>query len=82
MGMETDESNPFERYMEDVVNQEFERQEREAAQDLLQYGYHFLPYELKELYDEVAELHRRGQFKESSRLFEDWMDQARELGLI
>jgi hypothetical protein len=62
MGMETNESNPIERYMEDVVNQEFERQEREAAQDLLQYGYHFLPYELKELYDEVAELHRRGQF--------------------
>lgn len=80
--MSHDEDDPVEQSMEDVVNQEFERQEREAAQDLIREGYSVLPYELRELYDEVRELHRRGRFEESSRLFEEWMVQAREMGLL
>lgn len=76
------DNDPIDERMEDIVNQEFNRQEREAAQDLLRDGYLFLPYELKDLYSEVTELHRRGQFEESSSLFEEWMDQARRMGLI
>jgi hypothetical protein len=41
-----------------------------------------LPDELQEMYYDVVELHRQRKFKESSDLFEEWMDQARELGLI
>lgn len=80
--MEYADGEPIREQMEDIVNQEFDRQEREAARDLLQNGYSLLPYELKDLYSEVTELHRRGQFEESSNLFEEWMGQARDMGLI
>jgi hypothetical protein len=77
-----EQQNPIQERMEDIVNQEFERQERENARDLLRDAYPLLPYELKELYAEVAWLHRQGKFEESSRLFEEWMDEARSMGLI
>ena len=77
-----EQQNPIQGRMEDIVNQEFARQEREAAKDLLRDAYRLLPFELKELYAEVALLHRQGKFEESSRLFEEWMDEARNMGLI
>lgn len=76
------QQNPIQERMEDIVNQEFARQEREAARELLRSGYRFLPFELKDLYVEVTQLHRQGKFEESSRLFEEWMDEARDMGLI
>ena len=76
------QQNPIQGWMEDIVNQEFARQEREAAREILRSGYRFLPYELRDLYAEVAQLHRQGKFEESSRLFEEWMDEARDMGLI
>jgi len=80
--MDYDENNPIQERMEDIINQEFARQEREAAKDLLQYGYHLLPFELIDLYDEISELHRSGRIEESSEMFDEWMDQARDMGLI
>jgi len=76
------QQNPIQERMEDIVNREFERQERQNARDLLRDAYPLLPYELKELYAEVTWLHRQGKFAESSRLFEEWMDEARDMGLI
>lgn len=76
------QQNPIQERMEDIVNQEFARQEREAAKDLLRDSYRLLPYELKELYVDIAQLHRQGKFEESSKLFEEWMDEARDMGLI
>jgi tetratricopeptide (TPR) repeat protein len=77
-----EQQNPIQERMEDIVNQEFERQERETARDLLRDAYRILPPELKDLYAEVTQLHRQGKFEESSKLFEQWMDEARDMGLI
>ena len=65
-----------------VGEKHFAAQEREAAQDLIRDAFMALPSELQELYYDVVELHRQRKFKESSDLFEEWMDRARELGLI
>lgn len=65
-----------------VAENRFAAQEREAAQDLIRDAFMALPQELQEMYYEVVELHRQRKFKESSDLFEEWMDRARELGLI
>jgi hypothetical protein len=65
-----------------VAEKHFAAEEREAAQDLIRDAFMALPDELQEMYYDVVELHRQRKFKESSDLFEEWMDQARELGLI
>ena len=65
-----------------VAEKHFAAQEREAANDLIQDAFFALPEELQEMYYDVVELHRQQKFKESSDLFEEWMDRARELGLI
>ncbi len=41
-----------------------------------------LPLELQDLYLGVVELYRQGKREQASKLFEEWMDQAKELGLI
>ncbi len=65
-----------------VAEKHFAAQEREAANDLIQDAFFALPEDLQEMYYDVVELHRQQKFKESSDLFEEWMDRARELGLI
>jgi len=65
-----------------IINQEFDKQERQAANDLIQGAFPALPEELQEMYLEVRELHRQGKFEQASSLFEEWMDLAREMGLI
>jgi hypothetical protein len=65
-----------------VAEKHFAAQEREAANDLIRDAFFALPQDLQEMYYDVVELHRQRKFKESSDLFEKWMDQARELGLI
>jgi len=65
-----------------VVAERFTLWEREAARDLIQDAFYLLPWELQDLYLGVVELYRQGKLGESAKLFEEWLDQARELDLI
>lgn len=65
-----------------VAGDHLERSERETAQDLLGDAFFALPWELQELYYDYLEMYRKGEREQASRLFEAWMDRARELGLI
>ncbi len=65
-----------------VAEKHFAAEEREAANDLIHDAFFALPQDLQEMYYDVVELHRQRKFKESSDLFEEWMDRARALGLI
>ena len=74
---------------EDVVGQlvqvaenRFAAQDREAAQDLIRSGFGLLPLELQDLYFDMVDLYREGKREQAAELFEEWLAQARELGLI
>ncbi len=80
--MEMDSAATNLEYAAQVVNEQFARREREAALDLIRSSFALLPWELQELYQGVAELYRKGKREESSRLFQEWLDQARDMGLV
>jgi len=65
-----------------VAENRFAAQEREAAQDLILTGFGWLPLELQDLYFDMRDLYREGRREEAAELFEEWLAQARELGLI
>ena len=65
-----------------VGEKHFAAEEREAAYDLIRDAFMALPWELQDMYADVVDLHRQRRFKESGELFEEWLDRARELGLI
>ena len=65
-----------------VACDHFERSEREAARDLIRDAFPMLPWDLQRLYQDYLELYHGGEREEASKLFEAWMDRARELGLI
>ena len=65
-----------------VAENRFAAQDREAAQDLLRAGFGLLPLELQDLYFDMVDLYREGKREEAAELFEEWLAQARELGLI
>jgi len=65
-----------------VAENRFAAQEREAAQDLILTGFGLLPLELQDLYFDMRDLYREGRREEAAELFEEWLAQARELGLI
>lgn len=67
---------------EQVVEERFSLRERQAAMDLLRDAFHLLPWELQDLYLGVVELYRERKWAQASALFEEWLDQARELGLV
>ncbi len=68
--------------LDHVVNKHYEKKEREDAQDLIQNSFAFLPLELQDLYHDMMEAYRAGKHEEASKLFEQWLDEARDLGLI
>jgi len=65
-----------------VAEERFAKREQEAARDLISGAFSLLPLELQDLYLGVVELYRQGKLEQASRLFDEWMDQAKELGLI
>jgi len=65
-----------------VAENRFAAQEREAAQDLILTGFRLLPSELQDLYFDMQDLYREGRREEAAELFEEWLAQARDLGLI
>ena len=65
-----------------VAENRFAAQDREAAQDLILTGFGLLPLELQDLYLDMQDLYREGRREEAAELFEEWLAQARELGLI
>ncbi len=65
-----------------IAQRAFEREEREAARDLIRDCFAALPDDMQELYGEVVELHRARKFEESNAKFDEWMQRARELDLI
>lgn len=67
---------------EQVVEDHFTKREREAARDLLHDAFYLLPWELQDLYLGVVELYRERKWAQASALFEEWLDQAREYGLV
>ena len=65
-----------------VAEKRFAAHDREAAQDLIRAGFGLLPLELQDLYFDMRDLYREGKREEAAELFEEWLGQARELGLI
>jgi hypothetical protein len=65
-----------------VAENRFAAQDREAAQDLIRTGFGLLPLELQDLYFDMVDRYREGRREEAAELFEEWLAQARELGLI
>lgn len=65
-----------------VAEEHFTKLEREAARDLIENAFDLLPWELQEGYWQVMELYRERKLEEASKAWEEWMEEARELGLI
>ena len=65
-----------------VAENRFAAQDREAAQDLIRDGFGLLPLELQDLYFDMVDRYREGRREEAAELFEEWLAQARERGLI
>ena len=72
----------FEEQLGQVVDEHFSKKEREDARDLIRDAFAFLPLELQDLYHDIQLAHRAGKFEEAARLFEQWLSEARDLGLI
>jgi hypothetical protein len=70
------------RQIDRLVKSKFDQKEREAAWELIRDHYSMLPMELQDLYTDVQDLYRRGKFEEASALFEQWLDEARDMGLF
>lgn len=65
-----------------VVNEHYAKKEREDAHDLIMNAFALLPMELQDLYHDMTAAYRAGNHEEASKLFEQWLDEARDLGLI
>jgi hypothetical protein len=65
-----------------LAEKRFAAQDREAAQDLIRAGFGLLPLELQDLYFDMQDLYREGRREQAAELFEEWLAQARDLGLI
>lgn len=65
-----------------VVNEHYAKKDREDAHDLIMNAFALLPMELQDLYHDIMVAYRAGKHEEASRLFEQWLDEARDLGLI
>ncbi len=65
-----------------VAENRFAAQDREAAHDLILMGFGLLPLELQDLYFDMVDLYSEGKREQAAELFEEWLAQARELGLI
>ena len=81
-GEEYDLPEEFKEQLDQVVDEHFSKKEREDARDLIRDAFAFLPLELQDLYHDIQLAHRAGNFEEASRLFEQWLSEARDLGLI
>lgn len=81
-GKESQLPEEFMEQLNQVVNNQFAKKEREDARDLIQSSFKLLPLELQELYYDIMQLYREGKHEEASDLFEHWLDEARDLGLI
>jgi hypothetical protein len=79
--METEQTHEILAQVAQVIDERFAKHDRDAARDLL-YHLDLLPWELQERYWEYAELTREGKRAEASRAWEEWLEQARDLGLI
>ncbi len=64
-----------------VIDERFAKHDRDSARDLL-YHIDLLPWELQEKYWEYVDLNREGKRAEASKAWEEWLEQARELGLL
>lgn len=80
--MGVDRSEDVLKQFAQVAEEHFAKHEREAAKDLIQNAFDFLPWELQEGYWRVVELYRERKISEAAKAWEEWMAQARELGLI
>lgn len=81
-GLDSQVPEEFVNELNRVVSSHFARKEREDARDLIQNSFAFLPFELQELYQDITHLYRAGKHEEASKMFEQWMEEARDLGLI
>ena len=80
--MQYDEDQGILRLAAQVASDHLERNERETAQDLIRDAFPMLPWDLQCLYQDYLKLYYSGEREEASKLFEAWMDRARELGLV
>ena len=80
--MATDEPEDIVDRLARLADKHFAAEEREAAWDLIRDAFGALPWELQDLYAAYVETYNSGQREKASQLFEQWMDRARELGLI
>ena len=80
--MEGDQSEDIVGRLVQVAENRFAAQDREAAQDLIRTGFGLLPLELQDLYFDMVDRYREGKREQAAELFEEWLAQARELGLI
>ena len=80
--MQSEDGQDVLRLAAEVAGDHIERRERETAQDLIRDAFPMLPWDLQGLYQDYLELYYSGEREEASKLFEAWMDRARELGLI
>ena len=81
-GEEYDLPEEFKEQLHQVVDEHFSKKERERCPGFIRDAFAFLPLELQELYHDIQLAHRAGKFEEASRLFEQWLSEARDLGLI
>ncbi|HWQ83309.1 MAG TPA: hypothetical protein VN363_02015 [Anaerolineales bacterium] len=81
-GEENGLPDEFKEQLGQVVDEHFSKKEREDAQDLIRDAFAFLPMELQDLYHDIQLAYRAGKFEEASKLFEQWLGEARDLGLI
>jgi hypothetical protein len=65
-----------------IVEDHFSKKDREDAWDLIRNSFRLLPLELQDLYHDVIDLYRQGKHEEASLRFEEWLETAREMGLI
>ncbi len=79
--MEPEETNELLEQVAQVIDERFAKHYEEAARDLI-YNLNALPWELQEKYWEYAEFYHEGKRAEASKAWAEWIEQARELGLI
>ncbi len=79
--MESEHASELLDQVAQVIDERFAKHDRDGARELL---YHFdaLPWELKEKYWDYVELNRAGKRDQASKVWEEWIDEARDMGLL
>jgi len=77
--MDEEGKHPAQDSMENLIIRAFEKQERQAAHDLIQGAFPALPEELQELYLEVRELHKQGNLSKPPACLRNGWNLAREM---